>query len=93
MKNPRHRKLAALFFAFSCVVLTASAQTTAQTSEYSFTISASQPWIDTGVDLSASDTLAFTAERNPAPLTVAQLREQSPLLPKSFPSKTLPQEP
>ena len=63
MKSPSHRKLAVLFFAFSCVALTASAQTTAPaSSEYSFTISASQPWIDTGVDLTASDTLAFAAE-------------------------------
>ncbi len=31
-------------------------------SPYSFTISASQPWTDTGVDLSAGDTLSFTAE-------------------------------
>src|SRR5713101_9811114 len=30
--------------------------------EYSFTISASQPWIDTGIDLSAGDSLAFNAQ-------------------------------
>ena len=31
-------------------------------SSYSFTISGSQSWIDTGVDLAAGDTLSFTAE-------------------------------
>ncbi len=30
--------------------------------EYSFTISASQPWTDTGIDLSAGDSLAFNAQ-------------------------------
>ena len=33
--------------------------------QYSFTISAAQPWTDTGVDLSAGDTLTFTAEAKP----------------------------
>ena len=59
MKN----RLAVLFFALSCAALRASAQNAAQaSSEYSFTISASQPWTDTGVDLSVNDTLGFTAE-------------------------------
>ena len=30
--------------------------------EYSFTISASQPWTDTGIDLSAGDSLALNAQ-------------------------------
>jgi hypothetical protein len=34
---------------------------TAGPAQYSFTISASQPWTDTGVDLSVGDTLTFTA--------------------------------
>jgi len=63
VKNPSHRKLAVLFFALSSVALMTSPQSAAQSpSEYAFSISSSQPWTDTGVDLSASDTLAFTAE-------------------------------
>ena len=37
----------------------------ASPAEYSLTISASQLWTDTGVDLSAGDTLTFTAEARP----------------------------
>ncbi len=36
-----------------------------RSAEYSFTISASQPWTDTGVDLAAGATLSFTAEAKP----------------------------
>jgi hypothetical protein len=51
---------------FLCSNLIAFGQSVpASPSEYSFTISASQPWTDTGVDLSASDTLSFTAEAKP----------------------------
>jgi hypothetical protein len=46
-----------------CSNLAAVGQTaSASPAQYSFTISASQPWTDTGVDLSAGDTLSFTAE-------------------------------
>ena len=52
-------------FSLGCVLCSviAFAQTApAAPSEYSFTISGSQPWTDTGVDLSVGDSLAFTAE-------------------------------
>src|SRR5579863_1613455 len=55
--------LSATFFVLFCCSLAAFCQTApASSSQYSFTISASQPWTDTGVDLSAGDTLSFTAE-------------------------------
>ena len=52
-----------IVFILLCSSLAAVGQTApASPAQYSFTISASQPWTDTGVDLSLGDTLTFTAE-------------------------------
>jgi hypothetical protein len=49
-----------------CSSLAAVGQTApASPAQYSFAISGSQPWTDTGIDLSAGDTLSFTAEAKP----------------------------
>jgi len=46
-----------------CSGLTAFGQTVSESpADYSFTVSTSQPWTDTGVDLFAGDTLTLTAE-------------------------------
>ncbi len=73
-----HRLRLGRFFLSSVLGCTAFGQTApAAPSEYSFTISGSQTWTDTGVDLSAGDTLSFTADAKPAsnsncaPTTVA----------------------
>jgi hypothetical protein len=63
-----HRLRPAVCLPFSSVLfcsLIAFSQTTPAPAEYSFTISASLPWTDTGVDLSASDVLSFTAQAKP----------------------------
>jgi len=55
-------------FVLLCGSLVATGQTApASPAEYSFTISASQSWTDTGVDLSVGDTLTFTAEAKSGP--------------------------
>ena len=49
-----------------CSSLVAVGQTAPSSpAEYSFTISATQPWTDTGVDLSVGDALTFTTEAKP----------------------------
>jgi hypothetical protein len=53
-----------------CCVLGSSMPALSQTapaspSQYSFTISGSQPWTDTGIDLSAGDNLTFTTDAKP----------------------------
>jgi len=66
-----HRLSAAVFVALCssvllCTNLIVFGQTSpASPAQYSFTISASQPWTDAGVDLSAGDTLTFTAGAKP----------------------------
>jgi len=66
-----HRLSAAVFVVLCsnvllCTNLIVFGQTVpASPAQYSFTISASQPWTDAGVDLSAGDTLTFTAEAKP----------------------------
>jgi hypothetical protein len=63
MKNRIRTAIFALCATVPFSTLFAFSQTApASPSAYSFTISASQPWTDTGVDLSAGDTLTFTAE-------------------------------
>jgi LssY C-terminus len=62
-------RLRLIGFSLGCVLgsMTAFAQNpSAAPSEYSFTISGSQSWTDTGIDLSAGDTLTFTADAQPA---------------------------
>lgn len=63
MKTHRLRAAVLLFCSAVVVAPIASGQSAAPSpSSYSFTISGSQLWTDTGVDLSAGDTLSFTAE-------------------------------
>jgi hypothetical protein len=48
--------------AFAALSFSASGQTGATPAQYSFSISDSQIWTDTGVDLAAGDSLSITAE-------------------------------
>ena len=62
----KSNRLYTAVFVLLCGSLLAVGQTAPSSpAEYSFTISATQPWTDTGVDLLAADTLAFTAEAKP----------------------------
>jgi hypothetical protein len=59
----KSNRLPIVVFVFLCSSLIAISQIAPSgLSEYSFTISASQPWTDTGVGLSSGDKLTFTAE-------------------------------
>lgn len=60
-----HRFHIAVFVVWLSSLVALGQTTPASPAEYSFTISAAQPWTDTGVDLSAGDTLSFTAETKP----------------------------
>ena len=50
------------FFVPALLFISASVSAQSGPAEYSFTISGSQTWTDTGVDLTAGDSLALTAE-------------------------------
>ena len=60
MFNTRHSSLLLILLAADFCVAQAPGS-----SEYSFTISGSQTWTDTGVDLTAGDVLTLTAEAKP----------------------------
>jgi hypothetical protein len=59
MKSVQPRFLASILF-LSLFALTAAAS--AQSRDFSYTISTTQPWTDTGVDLQPGDSLQITAE-------------------------------
>ncbi len=62
VKNQRRWMTSAVIGLLCGRMLVKGQQSTATPAEYSFTISASQVWTDTGVDLAAGETLNFNAE-------------------------------
>lgn len=62
VKNQRRWMTSAVVVLICSSMLVKGQQSTATPAEYSFTISASQVWTDTGVDLAPGETLNFNAE-------------------------------
>src|SRR5215469_15471348 len=58
-------RVAQIFAPLFVISFSAFGQTATAPAQYSFTISGSQTWTDTGVDLAAGDSLALSAEAKP----------------------------